>query len=98
MISLANVTLSQIVDLVTGPAIMIIDKSHLRQTMLQCRCILMDESQNKMPVRKFVRHYFQYHKKQCNLEELEKDLAEIVRVCVKIERCLRRLSWYIVIT
>lgn len=82
--SFINVILLQIIDLATGPAIVTIDKSHLQQIILQCRRILMDQPQYKMPIREFLRQYSQYYLKQCNLSEFKKDLANVVRVCVKI--------------
>ncbi|TGZ52718.1 Limkain-b1 [Temnothorax longispinosus] len=72
----------QIIDLATGPAIIIIDKSHLQQTTLQCRRVLMDQPQNRMPVREFVQQYSQYYMKQCNLDEFRKDLTNVVRFTV----------------
>ncbi|XP_071579394.1 meiosis regulator and mRNA stability factor 1 isoform X3 [Temnothorax nylanderi] len=72
----------QIIDLATGPAVILIDKSHLQQTTLQCRRVLMDQPQNRMPVREFVQHYSQYYMKQCNLDEFRKDLANVVRFTV----------------
>ncbi|XP_024889327.1 meiosis regulator and mRNA stability factor 1 isoform X3 [Temnothorax curvispinosus] len=72
----------QIIDLATGPAIIIIDKSHLQQTTLQCRRVLMDQPQNRMPVREFVQQYSQYYMKQCNLDEFSKDLTNVVRFTV----------------
>ncbi|XP_036147876.1 meiosis regulator and mRNA stability factor 1 isoform X5 [Monomorium pharaonis] len=69
----------QIIDLATGPAIITIDKSHLQQTTLQCRRILMDQPQHRMPVREFVQQYSQYYLKQCNLDEFKKDLTNVVR-------------------
>lgn len=81
---------SQIIDLATGPAIITIDKSHLQQTTLQCRRILMDQPQHRMPVKEFVQQYSQYYlkheskgkKQECNLDEFRKDLANVVRVCI----------------
>ncbi|GAB1869017.1 Meiosis regulator and mRNA stability factor 1 [Camponotus japonicus] len=72
----------QIIDLATGPAIITIDKSHLQQTTLQCRRILMDQPQHKMPVKEFVQQYSQYYLKQCNLDEFRKDLANVVKFTV----------------
>ncbi|XP_011141552.1 meiosis regulator and mRNA stability factor 1 isoform X1 [Harpegnathos saltator] len=69
----------KIIDLATGPAIVTIDKSHLQQTILQCRRILMDQPQYRMPVREFLRQYSQYHLKPCNLDELKRDLANVFR-------------------
>lgn len=74
---------SQIIDLATGPAIITIDKSHLQQTTLQCRRVLMDQPQHRMPVRQFVQQYSQYYMKQCNLDEFKKNLTNVVRVCIK---------------
>ncbi|XP_020292238.1 meiosis arrest female protein 1 isoform X2 [Pseudomyrmex gracilis] len=72
----------QIIDLATGPAIITIDKSHLQQTTLQCRRLLMEQLQFKMPVREFVQQYSQCYLKQCNLDEIMKDLADVVRFTV----------------
>ncbi|KAL6266739.1 hypothetical protein P5V15_003575 [Pogonomyrmex californicus] len=72
----------QIIDLATGPAIITIDKSHLQQTTLQCRRVLMDQPQQKMPLREFVQQYSQYYMKQCNVDEFKKDLANVVRFIV----------------
>jgi hypothetical protein len=76
--------LSQIIDLATGPAIITIDKSHLQQTILQYRRVLMDQFEHKMPIRDFVQQYFQYYAKQCNLEEFRKDLANVVQVRINL--------------
>jgi len=70
--------------LATGPAIITIDKSHLQQTILQCRRVLMDQFEHKMPIRDFIQQYFQYYAKQCNLEEFRKDLANVVQVCINL--------------
>lgn len=75
---------SQIIDLATGPAIITIDKSHLQQTTLQCRRMLMGQPQNRMPVREFVQQYSQYYMKQCNLDEFRKDLSNVIRVCINL--------------
>ncbi|XP_067208207.1 meiosis regulator and mRNA stability factor 1 isoform X2 [Linepithema humile] len=72
----------QIIDLATGPAIITIDKSHLQQTTLQCRRILMDQPQYRMTIREFVQQYSQYYLKQCNLDEFKKDMGNIVRFTV----------------
>ncbi|XP_025991356.1 meiosis regulator and mRNA stability factor 1 isoform X4 [Solenopsis invicta] len=72
----------QVIDLATGPAIITIDKSHLQQTILQCRRILMGQPQHRMPTREFVQQYFQYYSKQCNLDDLKKNLANVVRFTV----------------
>ncbi|XP_070163124.1 meiosis regulator and mRNA stability factor 1 isoform X2 [Polyergus mexicanus] len=80
----------QIIDLATGPAIITIDKSHLQQTTLQCRRILMDQPQYRMPVKEFVQQYSQYYlkhesktkKQECNLDKFRKDLANVVRFTV----------------
>ncbi|EZA49569.1 Limkain-b1 [Ooceraea biroi] len=72
----------QIIDLATGPAIITIDKSHLQQTTLQCRRILMDQFEYKMPVREFVQQYSQYYTKQCNLEEFRKDLTNVIQFMI----------------
>lgn len=75
----------QIIDLATGPAIITIDKSHLQQTTLQCRRILMEQSQYRMPVREFAQQYSQYYSKQCNLDEFKKDMTKVVRVCINLK-------------
>ncbi|XP_025073854.1 meiosis regulator and mRNA stability factor 1 [Pogonomyrmex barbatus] len=72
----------QIIDLATGPAIITIDKSHLQQTTLQCRRVLMDQPQQKMPLREFVQQYSQYYMKPYNVDEFKKDLANVVRFTV----------------
>ncbi|XP_018313863.1 meiosis arrest female protein 1 homolog isoform X4 [Mycetomoellerius zeteki] len=72
----------QIIDLATGPAIITVDKSHLQQRTLQCRRVLMDQPQHRMPVKEFVKQYSQYYMKPCNLEEFKKDLANVVRFTV----------------
>ncbi|KYN00174.1 Limkain-b1 [Cyphomyrmex costatus] len=72
----------QIIDLATGPAIITVDKSHLQQRTLQCRRVLMDQPQHRMPVKDFVKQYSQYYMKSCNLDEFKKDLANVVRFTV----------------
>ncbi|XP_011876526.1 PREDICTED: meiosis arrest female protein 1 homolog isoform X4 [Vollenhovia emeryi] len=72
----------QVIDLATGPAIITIDKSHLQQTTLQCRRVLMDQPQYRMLVREFVQQHAQYYMKQCNLDEFKKDLTHVVRFTV----------------
>ncbi|XP_018346736.1 PREDICTED: meiosis arrest female protein 1 homolog isoform X3 [Trachymyrmex septentrionalis] len=72
----------QIIDLATGPAIITIDKSHLQQRTLQCRRVLMEQPQHRMPVKDFVKQYSQYYMKPCNLDEFKKDLANVVRFTV----------------
>lgn len=74
--------LTQIIDLATGPAIITIDKSHLQQTTLQCRRILMDQPQHRMPVKEFVQQYCQYYLKHCNLDEFKKNLTNVVKVYI----------------
>jgi len=81
---LTVILLSQIIDLATGPAIITIDKSHLQQTTLQCRRVLMDQPQYRMPIREFVQQYSQYYMKQCNLDEFKKDLTSVVRVRINL--------------
>lgn len=78
--------ISQVIDLATGPAIITIDKSHLQQTTLQCRRVLMDQPQHRMPIKEFVQQYSQYYMKQCNLDEFRKNLTNVVRVCINLMR------------
>ncbi|XP_018371436.1 PREDICTED: meiosis arrest female protein 1 homolog isoform X3 [Trachymyrmex cornetzi] len=72
----------QIIDLATGPAIITVDKSHLQQRTLQCRRVLMEQPQHRMPIKDFVKQYSQYYMKPCNLDEFKKDLANVVRFTV----------------
>ncbi|XP_043489751.1 meiosis regulator and mRNA stability factor 1 isoform X1 [Polistes fuscatus] len=69
----------KIIDLATGPVVVAIDKSHLQQLALQCRRVLMDQPQYKMPVQEFQKQYSQYYSKTCNIEELKKDLSHVVQ-------------------
>jgi len=89
--------LSQIIDLGTGPAIITVDKSHLQQTTLQCRRVLMDQPQHRMPVKEFVQQYFQYYMKQCDLDEFKKDLSNVVRVCINLMQEKWSIIVYIVV-
>ncbi|KAL0122952.1 hypothetical protein PUN28_007547 [Cardiocondyla obscurior] len=72
----------QVIDLATGPAIITIDKSHLQQTTLQCRRVLMNQPQQRMLVREFIQRYFQYYMKQCNLDEFRKNLGNVVQFTI----------------
>ncbi|XP_014599312.1 PREDICTED: meiosis arrest female protein 1 isoform X1 [Polistes canadensis] len=69
----------KIIDLATGPVVVAIDKSHLQQLALQCRRVLMDQPQYKMPIQEFQKQYSQYYSKTCNIEELKKDLSHVVQ-------------------
>ncbi|KAK2576438.1 hypothetical protein KPH14_005771 [Odynerus spinipes] len=69
----------KIIDLATGPVVVAVDKSHLQQLALQCRRVLMDQPQFKMPVNKFQQHYSQYYSKPCNIDDLKKDLSYVLR-------------------
>lgn len=64
----------------TGPSIITVDKTYLQQMTLRCRRILMDKPQYKMTVKEFAQQYSLYYLKQCNLDELKKDLSNAVRV------------------
>lgn len=66
--------------LTTGPAIVMVDKSHLQQLTLQCRRMLMDKPQHKMSVKEFKQLYIQHYLKSCNIEELQQNLSNVVQV------------------
>jgi len=89
--------LSQIINLGTGPAIITVDKSHLQQTTLQCRRVLMDQPQHRMPVKEFVQQYSQYYMKQCDLDEFKKDLTNVVQVCINLMQEKRSIIVYIAV-
>ncbi|XP_011707517.1 PREDICTED: meiosis arrest female protein 1 isoform X2 [Wasmannia auropunctata] len=72
----------QIIHLATGPAIITVDKSHLQQRTLQCRRVLMEQPQHRMPFKEFVQQYSQYYMKQCDLDEFKRDLSNVVRFTV----------------
>ncbi|CAK9817150.1 Meiosis regulator and mRNA stability factor 1 [Anthophora quadrimaculata] len=69
----------KIVYLTTGPVVVMVDKSHLQQLILQCRRLLMDKPQYKMPLKEFQQLYAQYYLKQCNINELKQNLSNVVR-------------------
>lgn len=52
----------------------------------------MEQPQHKMPVREFLQQYSQYYLKQCNLDELKKDLANVIRVCIILLSSRGRLA------
>lgn len=57
-----------------------IDKSYLQQLTVQCRRILIENSQRKMPLKEFQQLYAQYYLKSCNLDELKQNLSDVVQV------------------
>nr|XP_012145387.1 PREDICTED: meiosis arrest female protein 1 isoform X2 [Megachile rotundata] len=69
----------KIMHLTTGPTIVMINKSHLQQLTLQCRRLLMDRAQNKMPLKEFQQLYVQYYLKSCNIDELKQNLSNVVQ-------------------
>ncbi|XP_043257610.1 meiosis regulator and mRNA stability factor 1 [Colletes gigas] len=69
----------KIIHLATQPAIVMIDKSQLQLLTLQCRRVLMNQSQYRMSVKEFQKLYTQYYLKPCNIDELMKNLSNVVR-------------------
>ncbi|XP_026673319.1 meiosis regulator and mRNA stability factor 1 isoform X2 [Ceratina calcarata] len=69
----------KIVCLATGPVVMIVDKSHLQQLILECRRLLMDKPQHKMLVEEFQQLYAQYYSKSCDVDEIKQNLSNVVR-------------------
>ncbi|XP_029037560.1 meiosis regulator and mRNA stability factor 1 isoform X1 [Osmia bicornis bicornis] len=69
----------KIMYLTTGPAIVMVDKSHLQQLTLQCRRMLMDKPQHKMSVKEYQQSYIQHYLKSCNIEELQQNLSNVVQ-------------------
>ena len=69
----------KIICLANGPAVVMVDKSHLQQLTLQCRRILMDKSPHRMPIKEFQQLYTQYYSKPCNIEELKQNLSNVVQ-------------------
>lgn len=59
---------------------MMIDKSHLQQLTLQCRRLLIDKPQHRMPIKEFQQLYTQYYLKSCNIDELKQNLCNVVQV------------------
>ncbi|XP_076160269.1 meiosis regulator and mRNA stability factor 1-like protein isoform X2 [Ptiloglossa arizonensis] len=70
----------KIIYLVTGPAIVMVDKSHLQQLTLQCHRVLMDKPQHKILVKEFEQLYAQYYLKPCNIDELMQNLSKFTTV------------------
>ncbi|XP_043282127.1 meiosis regulator and mRNA stability factor 1 isoform X2 [Venturia canescens] len=62
-----------------GPMVTLVDKSHLQQLGLQCRRILMDESNNCLPVKQFQKAYNHYYGSSCDINEIQQDLSRIVK-------------------
>ncbi|KZC11840.1 Meiosis arrest female protein 1 [Dufourea novaeangliae] len=69
----------KVIYLATGPAIVMIDKSHLQLLTLQCRRILMDKAQHRVSLKEFQQFYSQYYLKLCNVDELKQNLSNVVR-------------------
>ncbi|XP_076241468.1 meiosis regulator and mRNA stability factor 1-like protein [Calliopsis andreniformis] len=69
----------EILYFATGPAVVMIDKTHLQQLTLQCRRVLMDKSQRRMSIKEFQQVYTQYYLKQCNIDELKQNLSNVVQ-------------------
>ncbi|XP_034936191.1 meiosis regulator and mRNA stability factor 1 isoform X2 [Chelonus insularis] len=69
----------KVVNLPTGPTVMLIDKSQSQQLSLQCRRILMDQSQQRLTVSEFQRIYNQYYGNPCNIEDIKK-LPDVVKI------------------
>lgn len=70
----------QLISLITGAVVVMIDKSHLQQLTLQCRRLLMDKPHHRMPVKEFQPLYVQYYAKACNMDELKQTMSNVVRV------------------
>lgn len=66
-----------------GSIIFPIVKTHLEQMTLQCRRVLMDQPKTRMPVKEFQRLFTQYFGRPCNLEDIRKDLHDILQVSIK---------------
>lgn len=75
-----NLLIFQIVYLPSRPVVMMVDKSHVQQLILQCRRLLMDKPQHRMSLQEFQHLYAQYYLKSCNIDELKQNLSNVVRV------------------
>lgn len=69
----------KIVYLPSKLVVMMIDKSHLQQLTLQCRRLLIDKPQHRMPIKEFQQLYAQYYLKSCNIDELKQNLCNVVQ-------------------
>ncbi|XP_033320589.1 meiosis regulator and mRNA stability factor 1 isoform X3 [Bombus bifarius] len=69
----------KIVYLPSRPVVMMVDKSHVQQLILQCRRLLMDKPQHRMSLQEFQHLYAQYYLKSCNIDELKQNLSNVVR-------------------
>lgn len=71
-----------IVQSPTGPIVVLVDKTHLQQLALECRRILMDQSQQRLPVQEFLRIYNQYYSNSCDLNKIKQELKDVVNFSI----------------
>ncbi|XP_078035098.1 meiosis regulator and mRNA stability factor 1-like protein isoform X2 [Augochlora pura] len=69
----------KVVYLATGPAVTMIDKSHLQQLTLQCRRVLMEKPEHRTTLKEFQQLYSQYYLKLCNMAEVKQSLSNVVQ-------------------
>ncbi|XP_015121506.1 meiosis regulator and mRNA stability factor 1 isoform X2 [Diachasma alloeum] len=63
----------------SSPVVVLVDKSHVQLLGLQCRRILVDQSQQKMTLKDFKIAYNDLYGTSCNINEFKHDLSEIVK-------------------
>lgn len=69
----------QVIHTETGAVVISLNKSHLQQLALQCRRVLIDQINYSMPVKKFQLLYSQFYHRNCDLEEIKKELSNVVQ-------------------
>lgn len=72
----------KVIQMATGPIVILVDKSHLQQLGLQCRRILMDQLQQRLPVEQFKSLYNRYYGSPCDINEIQQDLSHVVTFSV----------------
>ncbi|XP_054008380.1 meiosis regulator and mRNA stability factor 1 isoform X1 [Hylaeus anthracinus] len=68
----------RIIYLRSGEPFVMMDEHYLEQLTLQCRRVLMDKPQHRMPVKEFQQLYAQYYE-PCNIDTLLKTLPYVVK-------------------
>lgn len=75
----------QIVNAKNGVAVTILDKNFVQTLGLECRKVLIDVPNHRLPLNEFQHRYEQMYHKKCAIEKYTPNLAEkFVRVCINL--------------
>ncbi|XP_014205726.1 meiosis regulator and mRNA stability factor 1 [Copidosoma floridanum] len=70
----------KIVNTKNGVAVVSIDKNHIQQLGLECRRVLMDAADNRMPFGEFEQCYEKFFNKKCMIEKYSHSLESFVKI------------------